>query len=112
METIAIVIAWIAFGLVALLAICVAIWPREAWKILEAPVKMVLARIVRILIDAKLFLDSIREPYAKAYLSGGRFFALASSQKGFGPVMAPGDLDWAIRRPGEKDTWIEYTDKN
>jgi len=112
METIGLVFVSIAFGLFSLLAICVAIWPKEAWEILEAPIKMALARIARILIESKLFLDDVREPYAKAYLSGGKFFALASSQKGFGPVMAPGDLDWGIRRPGEKDTWIEYTDEN
>lgn len=54
--------------------------------------------------------DSIPESYATIYQSGGGFNGLANSYKGFGPVRAPGDLDWAIRRVGEKETWPAYTD--
>ncbi|MGC9598842.1 MAG: hypothetical protein ABSE18_00440 [Minisyncoccia bacterium] len=59
----------------------------------------------------EMFFDEIPEGFSTAYESGGKFFALACSYKDFGPVKAPGDLDWAIRRVGDKDLWSEWTDE-
>ncbi|HVM76804.1 MAG TPA: hypothetical protein VMU07_01495 [Candidatus Paceibacterota bacterium] len=72
--------------------------------------KSALAIIIQTLIRNEMFFDQIPEGYATAYESGGEFFALACSQRDFGPVKAPGDLDWAIRRKGSAEKWPEWVD--
>ncbi len=97
--TILVALVWalfvIAFAGVIILALTVKIW---------------LGFILRWLTSHQIFFDEIPEPFATGYTSGGKFFALACSQKGFGAVRAPGNLDWAIRKIGDEDDWAEYTD--
>jgi hypothetical protein len=62
------------------------------------------------LAEMNICFDMVPEGFVSRYESGGKFFALACSYGEFGPVKAPGDLDWAIRRVGESDTWKPGSD--
>jgi hypothetical protein len=71
--------------------------------------------IVLWLVEMEILFDAIPEGYATAYESGGKvgkFYALALSYGEFGAVKAPGDLNWAIRRIGEKIGGPEWADEN
>lgn len=112
MGTILLVLEWVAFlSVTALLVLLYFTW------------KIMAIFFVQWLVRNEMFFDNIPEGYATAYESGGRgknkveegdgdgggkFQSLACSYKEFGAVKAPGDLDWAIRRPGDSDDWPEW----
>src|ERR1039458_4612003 len=67
--------------------------------------------IVLWLVKMEILFDEIPEGYATAYEIGGKFHALACSYGEFGAIKAPGDLNWAIRRVGEKIGGPEWADE-
>jgi len=95
-------------GIISLVVIVIAL---VIFALLYATQKVWLSALILSATEAEAFFDQIPEGFVTAYESGGGFMALACSYKGFGPVKAPGDLDWAIRRIGEKDVWRAYTDE-
>ena len=110
LNTMGVVAIWlilIALAMITVLA-TLAYFTRILW----------LAKIVDWLVSNLICFDNIPEGYATLYESGsgksGKFFALACSYGEFAPIKAPAgtNLDWAIRRPGEKEIWPQYTDEN
>lgn len=70
---------------------------------LYATRKVWLSAIILWLAKMEIYFDQVKEGYVAHYESGGKFIALACSYGEFAPVEMKGDLDWAIRRIGERE---------